>query len=162
MNTGAAIQIPKEQLDLASLKKVDIPNVRSRIQTEYESERGYNTIALRIIEASQKHLANQQLDKVALRKQFAMLFSALLILEYIFLVIFILLDAITVIPVDIPDGTLQMYITSVFVQTITNMGVMIAFAFVSKEETRIVGLLNQIIRNYQKVHLDDGDPKDKA
>ena len=154
VNTGSVFQIPKEQLDLSSLQKMDIPDVRSRIQTEFESNRGYQLVADHIITVSQRHLANQQRDKVELRKKFAGLFSVLLILEYIFMVIFILLDAITAIPVDVPDSILQMYITSVFLQTLSTIGVMIAFAFVSKEETRIVGLLNQIIQNYQKFQID--------
>ena len=154
VNTGSVFQIPKEQLDLSALKKMDIPDVRSRIQTEFESNRGYQMVADHIITVSQRHLANQQRDKVELRKKFAGLFSVLLILEYVFMVIFILLDAITAIPVDVPDSVLQLYVTSVFVQTLSTIGVMIAFAFVSKEETRIVGLLNQIIQNYQKFQID--------
>ena len=154
VNTGSVFQIPKEQLDLSALKKMDIPDVRSRIQTEFESNRGYQQVADHIITVSQRHLANQQRDKVELRKKFAGLFSLLLILEYVFMVIFILLDAITAIPVDVPDSILQIYITSVFLQTLSTIGVMIAFAFVSKEETRIVGLLNQIIQNYQKFQID--------
>ena len=153
-NTGSVFQIPMEQLDMSSLKKLDIPNVRSRIQTEFESNRGYQMVADRIITVSQKHLASQQHDKVELRKKFANLFSVLLILEYCFLVLFILLDAIKSIPVDVPESILQLFTTSVFVQTLSTIGVMIAFAFVSKEETRIVGLLNQIIQNYQKFQID--------
>ncbi len=162
VNTGSAFQIPREQLDMASLKRMDIPDVRSRIQTEFESNRGYQMVADKIITVSQKHLADQQRDKVALRKQFAKLFSVLLILEYAALVVFILLDAIHSIPVDVPDTVLQMFITSVFLQTLTSMGVMIAFAFVSKEETRIVGLLNQIIQNYQKFQIDAPPKEPKA
>lgn len=162
VNTGAAFQIPKEQLDMSSMKKLDIPNVRSRIQTEFESNRGYQMVAERIITVSQKHLANQQHDKVELRKKFANLFSVLLILEYVFLVIFILLDAIKSIPVEVPESILQLFITSVFVQTLSAMGVMIAFAFVSKEETRIVGLLNQIIQNYQKFQIDTPPKEPKS
>lgn len=156
-DSGSIFQIPKEQVDNASLKKLNVPNVRNRIQTEFESDRGYHMVADRIISVSQKHLSEQQKDKVYLRKKFTNVFSALLILEYIFGVLFILLDAITIIPVNVPESVLQLYITSVFLQTLSAMGVMIAFAFVSKEETRIVGLLNQIIQNYQKVNLDDDD-----
>ncbi len=137
------------------------PHVHNRVQTEFESDRSYNMIAAQVIAASQAHLAEQQRDKVALRKRFAILFSALLMLEYIFLVLFILIDAVTLIPADIPDAILQLYITSVFVQTLASMGVMIAFAFVSQEETRIVGLLNQIIKNYQKVTLDQAGEEQK-
>ena len=54
----------------------------------------------------------------------------------------------------VPDRILQAMITSVFLQTLSAMGVMIAFAFMSKEETRIVGLLHQIIEDYQKFQID--------
>ena len=153
-NYNMNFRIPRNQVD-GSLKKLEIPMIQDRIQTEFESDRGYHMIADRIISASQKHLAEQQRDKTALRRMFAKVFSALLVAEYAVLVLLIILDGATKIPVEISDNILQLYIASVFVQTLTTMGIMIAFAFVSKEETRIVGLLNQIIQNYQKVKLDD-------
>lgn len=153
-NYNMNFRIPRNQVD-GSLQKLEIPMIQDRIQTEFESDRGYHMIADRIISASQKHLSEQQRDKTALRRLFAKVFSALLVVEYAVLVLLIILDGATKIPVEISDNILQLYIASVFVQTLTTMGVMIAFAFVSKEETRIVGLLNQIIQNYQKVKLDD-------
>lgn len=153
-NYNMNFRIPRNQVD-DSLQKLEIPMIQDRIQTEFESDRGYHMIADRIISASQKHLSEQQRDKTALRRLFAKVFSALLVVEYAVLVLLIILDGATKIPVEISDNILQLYIASVFVQTLTTMGVMIAFAFVSKEETRIVGLLNQIIQNYQKVKLDD-------
>lgn len=150
---SAAYQIPKSQVDMASMKKINVPDVRSRIQTEFESNLGYHQAADKIITVSQKYLENQQRNKTELRKKLAKLFSALLIVEYAFMVIFILADAIVAIPVEIPAPILQIYITSVFVQTLMAMSVMIAFAFISKEETRIVELLSQIIQNYQKFQI---------
>lgn len=135
-------------------KKADSPNVQSRIQTELESNRDYRSIANRIITVSQNQLTDQQRSKVELRRRFAWVFSVLLILEYVYLAAVILLDAITKIPLDVPDRVLQAMITSVFLQTLSAMGVMIAFAFMSKEETRIVGLLHQIIEDYQKFQID--------
>ena len=136
------------------LKKAGIPNAQSRIQTELESNRDYRGIANRIITVSQNQLADQQRSKVELRRRFAWVFSALLILEYVYLAAIILLDAITPIPLDVPDRVLQALITSVFLQTLSAMGVMIAFAFMSREETRIVGLLHRIIEDYQKFQID--------
>ena len=153
-NYNMNFRIPKSQVD-GSLQKLDIPMIQDRIQTEFESDQGYHMIAERIISVSQKHLYEQQRDKTVLRSLFAKVFCALLVVEYVVLVLLIILDGATMIPVEISDNILQLYIASVFVQTLTTMGVMIAFAFVSKEETRIVGLLNQIIQNYQKVKLDD-------
>ena len=157
-NTSTVPQSTREPVDKLPL---DIPDVRSRIQTEFDSNRGYQIMADRIITVSQKHLANQQHDKVELRKKFAKLFSVLLVMEYVFLVLFILLDAIQFIPVDIPESVLQLFTGSVFLQTLATIGVMIAFAFVSKEETRIVGLINQIIQNYQKLQIDVPPKKPK-
>lgn len=112
-------------------------------------------IADRIVNVFQRHLSEQHRGKTALRRLFAKVFCALLVVEYAVLVLLIILDGATKIPVEISDNILQHYIASVFVQTLTTMGVMIVFAFASKEETRIVGLFNQIIKNYQKVKLDD-------
>lgn len=137
-----------------SLKKEDIPHVQSRIQTELESNRDYRGVTNRIITVSQNQLADQQRSKVELRRRFAWVFSALLVLEYVYLAVVILLDAITPIPLDVPDRVLQALITSVFLQTLSAMGVMIAFAFMSREETQIVGLLHQIIEDYQKFRID--------
>lgn len=86
----------------------------------------------RIIAASQKHLANQH-DKVELRKQFAKLFSTLQVMEYAFLALFILLDAVQFIPVDVSEFVPQLFTASAFLQMLITIGVMIAFAFVSKE-----------------------------
>lgn len=153
-NYNMNFRISKNKVD-ESLQKVEIPMIQDRIQTEFESDRGYHMVADRIISASQRHLSEQQRDKTALRKLFATVFCALLAAEYLVLVVLIILDGATKIPIQISENILQLYVASVFVQTLTTMGVMIAFAFVSKEETRIVGLLNQIIQNYQKVKLDD-------
>lgn len=48
----------------------------------------------------QKHLANQQHDKVEMRKKFANLLPVLLVLEYVYLVHFILLGTVKSIPVE--------------------------------------------------------------
>ena len=127
---------------------------QSRLQTELESNRDYRSVANRIITVSQKQLEDQQRSKVELRRRFALVFSALLILEYVYLAVIILLDAMSSIPMDVPDRVLQTLITSVFLQTLSAMGVMIAFAFMSREETQIVGLLHQIIEDYQKFQID--------
>lgn len=128
--------------------------VQSRIQTELESNRDYRGVANRIITVSQNQLEDQQRNKVELRRKFALVFSALLILEYVYLAVIILLDAMITIPMDVPDRVLQALITCVFLQTLSAMGVMIAFAFMSREETQIVSLLHQIIEDYQKFQLD--------
>ena len=49
-----------------------------------------------------------------------------------------------------------------FLQTLATFGVMTAFAFVSKEETRVVDLLNQVIQNYQKFQIDTPPRKHKG
>ena len=136
------------------LKKSALPSVQSRIQTELESNRDYRGVANRIITVSQNQLEDQQRSKVQLRRRFAWVFSALLLMEYVYLAAVILLDAITPIPMEVSEGILHALITSVFLQTLSAMGVMIAFAFMSREETRIVGLLHQIIEDYQKFQID--------
>ena len=155
-------QIPRDQVE-DSLREMVIPAAQERIQTERESDQGYHQVAEQIIRVSRDHLSGQQRDKMSLRRLFARVFCALLVAEYAVMVLLILLDGAATVPVEISDSILQLYTASVFAQTLGTMGVMITFAFVSKEETRIIGLLNQIIQNYQKVKLDaDGEPKKEA
>ena len=81
----------------------------------------------------------------------------MLSVQYAVLVIFIILNSFCFIPFRISEEILRLYIISVFVETLSAMAVMIAFAFVSKDETKIVGVLNNIIENYQKVNLNKSD-----
>ena len=90
-NYNMNFRIPRNQVD-GSLQKLEIPMIQDRIQTEFESDRGYHMIADRIISASQKHLSEQQRDKTALRRLFAKVFSALLVVEYAVLVLLIILE----------------------------------------------------------------------
>ncbi len=126
---------------------------RDRAQTEYESDQGYQKVTDKIIDKSADHLEKQQRSKCGLRKTFTIFFSILLSIQYVCLVAFISLNALECCPFSLSEELLKLYIVSVFLETLSAMGVMIAFAFASKDETKIVELLNNIIENYQKVKI---------
>lgn len=126
---------------------------RDRTETEYESDKGYRDIANEIINISRDHLKFQRDGKKSLRKLFSAVFSILLLLQFISIVLFISLNAITCCQFQISEELLRLYIVSVFVETLSAMAVMLAFAFASKEELNIVSILNNIISSYQKFTL---------
>lgn len=126
---------------------------RDRTETEYESDKGYREITKDIIDVSKEHLEFQRNGKQNLRRLFSIFFSILLILQFISIVVFISLNAATGCQFQISEELLRLYIVSVFVETLSAMAVMLAFAFVSKEELDIVNILNNIIRSYQKFTL---------
>ena len=132
-------------------------NQLRRAQTEFESDKAYCEITESIIEISKEHLTAQRKSKEPLRRSFFIFFSVLLSVQYIVLVSFIVFNSFEMIPFEISEEILRLYIISVFVETLSAMAVMITFAFVSKDETKIVGVLNNIIENYQKVNLDKND-----
>ena len=137
----------EETLDDSTTQTVD------RARTELESDKNYQEVTKQIIDISKTYLFTQQKEKINLRKRFFNLFSWLICVQFIFIVLFILFDSCPKVTLEIPDETLKVYIVSVFLETLTAIGTMIAFAFASKEETRIVGVLNSIVENYQKFRL---------
>ncbi len=86
----------------------------------------------------------------------------MLIVQYLVLVALIVCNSLNTIVFTITEQILKLYMISVFVETLSAMGVMIAFAFASGEESKIVEILNNIIKNYQKVDLSlDKNQDDK-
>ena len=52
---------------------------------------------------------------------------------------------------NISDDMLKIYIISVFLETLSVIAAMIAFAFSSKDETNIINALSEIVKVYQKM-----------
>lgn len=129
--------------------KIDY-DVRRQRQIEYESDRGYHEIAKKIVEISGQYLKNQGENKAPLRNTFVSFFKWLLGGQFLLLIIFLFLNSIKTIPFEMSEYLLTTYIASVFVETLSLIGVMIAFSFTSKEESNIVHILTTVIQNYQK------------
>ncbi len=146
----------KEQKDHSpvDLYSLDSRAAKDRTNTEYESDKGYRIITEQIINISGRYLKSQQDSKNQLRNKFVGFFSKLLKAQYIVLVIIVFLNSLEHFSFSVSENILRVYIISVFAETLSAMAVMIAFAFASKEETKIVEVLNNIVENFQKVNLN--------
>ena len=54
---------------------------------------------------------------------------------------------------------LKLFSSLVFVETLSTMGAMVAFAFASKDETKIIKVLNNVIKHYQKFNGNESMTK---
>ena len=52
--------------------------------------------------------------------------------------------------IQLSDNVLTVYMTSVFVETLGAVVVMIKYAFKADEEVRIIDILNAVVKNFQK------------
>ena len=117
---------------------------------EYESNKGYQQIARKVVEISKEYLTTQTAKKTGLRKLFSIFFICILSIQLLFLFVLIILNSCHTIPFQVSEYILTTYIASVFVETLSAIGVMLSFCFTSKEESKIVGILTTVIQNYQK------------
>lgn len=131
---------------------------------EAESNRNYYKTVSEIVGIAKDHLKHQNKEKTGIRDKLIVFFIVLLSLQIVAVVVFITLTACGEINFAITDYLLTVFITSVFVETLGAITIMIVFAFGSKEEVEVVGLLTTTIKNYQKfrrnihgelIHKDD-------
>lgn len=114
-----------------------------------KSEEAYIEIVKVVVEKSGKNLDNLRNDKVALRKKFVNLFSFVLISQLIVLFAILITKGFFS-WFYISSDIIITYMSTLFVETLGVIAMMITFAFKSSEEIRIIDILNSVVSNYQK------------
>lgn len=117
---------------------------------ESKSHENYHEVVTDIIKISKVHLEKSDEDKKRIRKIFIKAFSLILIIQLTSIILFMIFNAVESVNFHISDELLTVFIGSVFVETLGVIGVMIGFAFASKDEVKIVKLLTAVINSYQK------------
>ena len=113
------------------------------------SEDTYREIAEDIVEISASQMKLQNESKNNLKKSFTIFFMIFISIQYLILIIFMFIKMFAN-SVELTDTVLISYITSVFVETIGAIIIMIKYAFDSKQEVEILKILNGVISNFQK------------
>lgn len=113
------------------------------------SEDTYREIAEDIVEVSASQMKLQNESKNNLKKSFTIFFMIFISIQYLILIIFMFIKMFAN-SVELTDTVLISYITSVFVETIGAIIIMIKYAFDSKQEVEILKILNGVISNFQK------------
>ena len=114
-----------------------------------KSEDTYRKIALKIVDTSSKQLEEQNTSKNKLKSVFTRFFIIFVGIQYLVLVLLLFVKAFAP-TINLTDTVIISYITSVFVETIGAIAIMIKYAFDSKQEVNILSILNSVISNYQK------------
>lgn len=113
------------------------------------SEEAYIRIVEEVVNMSGDNLTTIRKDKSVLRDSFVSLFCYIIKIQLVVLFIIFGLDAL--LPFfDIAENIIITYMSAVFVETLGVIAVMIAFAFKSNEEIKIIDILNSVVSNYQK------------
>lgn len=128
----------------------DNSNYENKIKNlQAESERRYISLVESIVEISGNQLANQNENKKELRNTFQWFFIVLLSFQMLALVAVIAFSALFD-EFNVSDNVIITFITSVFVETLGAIGIMIKFAFDSEQEVKILEILNGAIKSFQK------------
>lgn len=113
-----------------------------------DSENAYRVIAQQIVKISTEQLEKQNDSKNRLKKIFTRFFIIFISIQYFVLVALLFIKAFC--DVDLNEIVLTTYISSVFIETLGAILIMIKYAFDSEQEVNILEILNSVISNYQK------------
>ncbi len=114
-----------------------------------ESENTYMEIAKDIVSTSQMQLKDQNESKNTLKDKFTTFFIWFVCTQYLILTLLLFFKGFCE-DFYLADGIIVTYISSVFVETLGAIVIMIKYAFDSNQEVKILQILNDVISNYKK------------
>ncbi len=113
------------------------------------SEKTYIKIAERIVSVSTFQLNQQNRSKSKLKKAFSRFFIVFLSVQYAVLVAMLACKAFCA-SMLLSETVIITYITSLFIETLGAVILMIKYAFNSDQEVKILEILNGVISSYKK------------
>ena len=102
-----------------------------------------------IVRTSKTNLNAMRDDKERLRVEFVSFFKLIIAVQLVFLLILILANGYCN-DFNVSDTVLATFMTSIFVETIGCVLVMVTFAFKSTEVVEIISTLNTVVETFQK------------
>ena len=121
---------------------------RSARQNAIDSDKDYRRITEKIIDKTCIQLSAHTEAKKPLRKKLSNFIIFLLSSQFFVLVGILFFNRKW--NLQISDFILNIYIVSVFVETLAGLIIMIKFAFDSQQEVELIKILNAIITNFKK------------
>lgn len=119
-----------------------------------KSEEGYIAVVRDIVDASTKQLDIQNENKKDIRGQLIKFFIDFLNIQYVSLFLLLVFKGFLT-EFGLSDTVLLAFITSVFVETLGAVIIMIRFAFDSNQEINALKILHGVIEHYQKFTKKD-------
>ena len=125
-----------------------------------ESERAYLEITRHIVDISEEQLDKHTEDKNSLRVKLLRYIKIFLVVQFAFLIFFLIFNQ--TFSFQISDFVFNVYIVSVFVETLGGLLVMVRYAFASEQEVKLIEILTAIVGNFKKYNDDDNEKKEKS
>ena len=125
-----------------------------------QSEKEYSKVAKQIVGASVNQLITQNRSKTLLKKIFTIFFVVFISVQYAALIA-LFAGRIFLPEMNLSDEIIIAYMSSIFVETLGGIVLMIKYAFDSSQETKVLDILNGVIGNYQKFHGEDPSSSDE-
>lgn len=114
---------------------------------EKASDKIYREIAKNVVNFTEGHLITQAKNKRELRKYLLPFIIGLLVFQLIALCAMLALNTFWL---HLDNSVINTFIVSVFAETLGGLIIMIKFAFDSKQELEMIGILNSVVTNFQK------------
>lgn len=150
MSGSGGLTVPRGSVEDRGKPFNATENVRDIVKAEIQSNINYHEVVSEIVFTAKEQLEISNEEKTNIRTRFLWFFVIMLSLQFISVVAFVTLNAIDILEFSISDPLMQIYIGSVFVETLGEVGIMIKFAFDSKDEVKIIELLTAVVNNYQR------------
>ena len=132
----------------------DVPIiVKKKKSIKDKSEEIYLEVVQDVVDFSKINLETIHFEKKLLRDRLIEFCLQILAIQLVFLFLFLVLRQ----QMGLSDNVLSVFMTSVFVETLGAIFIMIKFAFKSDEEVKIIDILNAVVKNFQK--YDDSSDK---
>ena len=112
------------------------------------SEKAYINTTDKIVDAAVEQLDKQISTKRKLKVAFTRFFMGFIFVQYFFMILLFLIKAF--LATNFPETVILAYITSVFVETLGAMIIMVTYSFTDKEEVSIISILSGVVSKYQK------------
>ena len=126
-----------------------------------DTNASYNRIAHKIVNIAGDQLKSQNDSKIILKKKLSGFFRTFLIVQLIAILLLIAGQMTCKILWPsrecVSDKIIITFITSVFVETLSGIILMITYAFNSKDEIQITKILSDVIKNFKKDPPSDGE-----
>lgn len=127
-------------------EKVD--DVDSKINQDEKSDNSYQRTANKIVNISANQLSEQNTSKRHFQKILLVFFIILLSVQFLAIIVLVLIKGFSK-NFEISDAILLTFITSVFVETLGVIAIMVKFSFNNEQETKIISILNSYIKDFK-------------
>lgn len=152
-STESTSDIPSVDIGaFRDMPKSELTKIDDATKNSIESDQDYRQITKTIIDHTATQLDKHTSAKSPLRMALLIFVISLLSLQFIVLALILFFKSLW--GLAISDFVINVYIVSLFVETLAGLIIMIKFAFDSEQEIKLISILNSIVVDFKKYKED--------